>query len=164
MKITFRPVCKIIILFAVAVLFPAYAQAEEILGRVIFVPDGDSLLIRSSDKNCMVRIHGIDCPELGQAYGKKARKFTKKLTLNKTVSVIPKDIDSYNRIVGDVMLPDGRNLACVLVEAGLAWWYRYYAPNNRRLESLEKKARQKRIGLWADKNPVPPREWRSRKK
>lgn len=154
----------LLILTAFAALIPALARAEAIQGRVIYVRDGDSLLIRSSGKNFMVRIHGIDCPELGQAYGKKARKFTKKLALNKTISVIPMDIDSYNRVVGDVMLPDGRNLAFALVEAGLAWWYRYYAPNNRRLESLEKKARQKRIGLWAGKNPVPPRDWRKQNK
>ena len=36
--------------------------------------------------------------------------------------------DRYGRLVGEVLLPNGRNLGQELVRAGLAWWYRQYAP------------------------------------
>src|SRR5262249_47321577 len=48
----------------------------------------------------------------------------------------------YGRLVGDVLLPDGRNLGQELVRAGLAWWYRQYAPpKETALVQLEAEAR-----------------------
>jgi endonuclease YncB( thermonuclease family) len=32
------------------------------------------------------------------------------------------------------------------------------------LEGLEKEAREARIGLWVDPNPIPPWEWRKQSK
>jgi endonuclease YncB( thermonuclease family) len=59
-----------------------------------------------------------------------------------------------------VLLPDGRSLNHELVGAGLAWWYRRYAPGDLDLERLESEAREAKRGLWADAEPVPPWEWR----
>jgi hypothetical protein len=53
-----------------------------------------------------------------------------------------------------------QSLQEVLVEAGFAWWYRKYAPKYKKLANLEAEAREMKRGLWADKNPVPPWEWR----
>ncbi len=41
-----------------------------------------------------------------------------------------------------------------------AWWYRHYAKGDRDLEAAEKLARSAGRGLWADKAPVPPWEFR----
>jgi endonuclease YncB( thermonuclease family) len=38
--------------------------------------------------------------------------------------------DRYGRLVGEVLLPDGRSLNRELIRAGLAWWYRSYAPKD----------------------------------
>jgi micrococcal nuclease len=65
--------------------------------------------------------------------------------------------DKYKRPLGDVFLPDGTNVNQELVKQGWCWWYRKYAPGDTVLEGLEKEARK---GLWADPQPVPPREWR----
>ena len=51
------------------------------------------------------------------------------------------------------------------ITVGLAWWYRKYAkeqsPADRRLyEQAEQQAQAQRLGLWADKNPIPPWDWR----
>ncbi len=45
---------------------------------------------------------------------------------------------------------------------GHAWWYRCYAPGNGRQAGLERKARDAKRRRWADPNPVPPWEWRTR--
>jgi micrococcal nuclease len=63
-------------------------------------------------------------------------------------------------MVGDVLLPDGRSLNQELVKAGMAWWYRQYAPNDTTLAQLEAEVRTAKRGLWADAHPVPPWEWR----
>ena len=38
------------------------------------------------------------------------------------------------------------------------------ASGNTVLEGLERDAREGRIGLWADPQPVPPWEWRKQRK
>ncbi len=106
-----------------------------------------------------IRLHGIDCPEKRQAFGNKAKQFTSKLVFGQTVAVNVMDQDRYGRTVGEVVLPDGRVLNHKLVKAGLAWWYRRYAPEDKKLSQLEAEARDKKRGLWADPNPLPPWEW-----
>jgi len=58
--------------------------------------------------------------------------------------------DKYGRTLGDVILQDGTSLNQELVRAGLAWWYRKYAPHDATLRELEQEARAAKAGLWAD--------------
>ncbi len=111
-----------------------------------------------------IRLHGIDCPEKRQAFGNKAKQFTSGLVFGNTVTVTIMDVDRYGRTVGEVILPDGRVLNHELVQAGLAWWYRKYAPDDSTLAQLGANARAAKRGLWADAEPVPPWEWRKRKR
>jgi endonuclease YncB( thermonuclease family) len=76
------------------------------------------------------------------------------------VTVRVKDIDRYKRTVGEVVLPDGRILNRELVRAGLAWWYRQYARHDKELARLEAEAQAASRGLWADKEPMAPWEFR----
>jgi endonuclease YncB( thermonuclease family) len=51
------------------------------------------------------------------------------------------------------------------ITVGLAWWYRKYAKDQseedrRRYEFAETEAKAKKAGLWLEKDPVPPWEWR----
>ena len=73
-------------------------------------------------------------------------------------------LDKYGRTIADVLLPDGTNVNHELVKDGWCWWYRKYAPGDTVLEGLENEAREKRKGLWADPQPVPPWGWRHRAK
>ena len=76
------------------------------------------------------------------------------------MTVVVHTTDRYGCLVGEVLLPDGRSLNQELVKAGMAWWYRQYAPNDATLAQLEAEARTAKRGLWADTHPVPPWEWR----
>jgi hypothetical protein len=80
------------------------------------------------------------------------------------VHVRPRDTDRYGRTVAEVILPDGRSLNHELVRAGLAWWYRTYAPADDVLARLEHEAKTAGRGLWAQPDPTPPWEWRARGK
>ncbi len=108
----------------------------------------------------MVRLHGIDCPELAQPFGRKAREAASTLAFNQTVTVLERSRDRYGRIVAGVVLPTREDLAHCLLRRGLAWWYRKYAPRDATLRLLEETARDRRIGLWSDPSPVPPWLWR----
>jgi len=49
-----------------------------------------------------------------------------------------------------------RHFTLHLVIFSWCWWYRKYAPGNNELETLEKDARDAKVGLWADPAPIPP--------
>ncbi len=148
-------------LFFCLALITSQALAADFTGRVVGVSDGDTITVLTKGKPIRIRLHGIDCPEKRQAFGKRAKQFTSRLTYGKEVTVKDLGQDRYGRTIGDVILPDGRVLNQELVKAGFAWWYRRYAPDDDMLKQLEREARAVKRGLWADAEPVPPWEWRS---
>jgi len=97
-------------------------------GKVAGVSDGDTISVMRGGRVVKVCLHGIDYPEKKQAFGKKAKQCTSDLAFGKEVTVHIQSTDRYGRTVGVVILPDCKNLNRELVSAGLAWWYRKYAP------------------------------------
>lgn len=143
----------------------AAAAFADFSGKVVAVKDGDTLEIMRDKTNAVtVRLSGIDCPERGQAFGQRAKQFASDLAFGKIVMVIEKNRDRYGRTVGEVILEDGQSLNHELVLAGLAWWYRQFAPKDKELERLEIKAREDKAGLWSDADPVPPWDYRKERK
>ena len=62
--------------------------------KVVGVTDGDSVTVLCfKQKETVVRLYGIDCPERGQPFGKKAKQFTSDLIGGKTVDVVEKTKD-----------------------------------------------------------------------
>ena len=51
-----------------------------------------------------------------------------------------------------------------LVRAGLAWWFRKYAPKDEQLATLEAEAEREKRGLWVEPDPIPPWEWRKQRR
>ena len=141
----------------------AQGRAQSFLGRVVGVADGDTIDVLRESRPVRVRLHGIDCPERGQAFGRQARQYTSKLAFGRTVTVHVRGMDRYGRFVTDVLLPEGSSLNRELVRAGLAWHYVRYSTDTT-LARLESEARASRRGLWADACPVPPWEFRKERK
>src|SRR2546430_1057502 len=111
-------------------------------GKVVGVADGDTLTVLHNGRGEKIRLYGIDCPERGQPFGTVAKQFTSALVFGKEVTVAVQDSDKYGRKIGEVKLLDGRVLNRELVKAGLAWWYRHYAPGDTALAGLETEARE----------------------
>jgi endonuclease YncB( thermonuclease family) len=147
---------------AVIVLWALTALAGALSGQVVRVLDGDLLEIHHQGKTERIRLNGIDCPETGQAYGERAKQATSELVSGKDVMLNTYGPDKNGRTIADVLLSDGTNVNYVLVKEGWCWWDRKYAPGNRKLEGLEKEAREAKKGLWAEPNPVPPWKWRKK--
>lgn len=134
-------------------------------GRVSWVCDGDTVYVDINwFRRIKVRVAGEDAPEHGQAYGEEARIFLKRLLDGKRGKVQIVDVDRYGRYVG--LITVGNKDACYeILREGLAWCYYAYLKNlPPRYASAYKKvadeARSARRGLWKDKNPIPPWEWR----
>lgn len=134
-------------------------------GECVGVTDGDTLkVLREGAHEVRIRLNGIDAPEKAQPYGSRAKRQLSGLVFGKRVRVHVVDHDRYGRTVAEVRTQDGRSANEEQVRAGCAWWYRQYAPKETRLEALETEARAARRGLWADKEPIAPWEWRKRER
>ncbi|TDJ52698.1 MAG: hypothetical protein E2O42_03440 [Nitrospina sp.] len=136
------------------------AAGQTLTGQVVVVHDGDTLTLQSGSSLYKIRLAEVDAPEMGQVFGQQARRFTEELALGRRVRVNISLIDKYDRRVGTVIIEDGRVLNEELVHAGLAWYYRVSPVRNPRLQRLEQGAFQNRLGLWVEKEPIPPWEFR----
>jgi micrococcal nuclease len=101
---------------------PMLVQAEPFTGKVVGISDGDTLSVLREGKAVKIRVYGVDAPKKAQAFGTRARQFTAALVFQQDVTIVVHTTDRYGRIVGEVLLPDGRNLNQELVKAGMAWW------------------------------------------
>ncbi|MBZ5586228.1 MAG: thermonuclease family protein [Acidobacteriia bacterium] len=138
-------------------------KGTEFAAPVIGISDGDTIKVLQDGVSKRIRLWGIDCPEAKQAFGTRAKQFTGDLAFERTVTVRVHDVDRYGRQVAEIILPDGRNLNREIVKAGFAWWYRQYARHDVELETLEAEAKTAKRGLWADKEPMPPWDFRKAK-
>lgn len=74
-------------LFLQSIIFVKY-QLTLFKAWVIGVHDGDIITVLTSDNpQIKVRIKGIDCPELKQDFGQKAKRATSALHLGKDVRI-----------------------------------------------------------------------------
>jgi endonuclease YncB( thermonuclease family) len=108
-----------------------------------------------------VRLHGIDTPERDQPYGTQATRNLNKLIGGK-VFVVEKDTDRYGRLVGVIYTPEGVNVNEAMVCNGSAWWYSRYAKFDSGLRKCQAEAKEAKLGLWADDDPMAPWDWRRR--
>jgi len=133
-------------------------------GEVVGISDGDTITVLCNGKAKKIRLYGVDCPEKRQAFGKKAKQFTSSMVYGKTVEVETKDVDRYGRTVGLVYV-DGESLNKALIKAGYAWVYQRYCKEAfcKDWLSLESAARENKIGLWSDPDPIAPWDFRHKK-
>ncbi len=125
-----------------------------------YIVDGDSLYI----KNVEIRLYGIDAPERGQAFNKAAARFLKSFIKGKalTYKVISKD--RYKRSIALVYAND-INLQAELIKNGFAWVYPRYCKQAicNDWKRLQEQAKASKKGLWQDKNPITPWDWKHNK-
>lgn len=130
-------------------------------GKVVKVIDGDTFDIYDESGTIRIRLFGIDAPERGQAFNKRAREFTDSLVSGKHIRVVVRDKDRYGRTVGDAYLPDGTHVNAEIVRAGFAWQFTQYSTDPE-IAHLEQMARRDHRGLWQDQHAIPPWEFRKR--
>ncbi len=129
------------------------------------VHDGDTITIKYLDgekKGRVEQVHlfGIDAPELDQAYGFNAKQhlISNLRSIDIKFKMRSKNLDSQPE---GVLYVDGVNINDKMVENGYAWQNKRYSTNSE-LNDMYLKARDKKIGLWNDKQePIPPWVFRS---
>jgi endonuclease YncB( thermonuclease family) len=149
---------RIYFMVMVLLVLPASLWAQE--GKVVAVPQGDTLVVLQKGKRQTLRLANIDCPENGQPRSEAAKDFTSRMVYGKTVKIWPAGSGADGNEAVFVFYKD-KNLNKELVAEGLAWHYKAHA-RDPGFVSLEMKARAWKKGLWQEKNPVPPWEYRRR--
>lgn len=139
-------------------------KQEHIEGKVVGVHDGDTLTVLVDNRMHKIRIKAIDAPELGQDFGKVAKKELSDLCFGQQATARVFEQDRYNRDVASVRC-QGHDASEWMVKEGLAWAYTKYgtAKENQVLGALQESARLKRIGIWSQ-DAIAPWEWRKAKK
>ncbi len=140
-------------------------MAETLVGRVIGVADGDTLTLLDANKQThKIRLSGVDAPEKKQAYGQQSKLSLSNLAYGRQATADCPKRDRYQRAVCVVTVA-GKDVGLQQIHQGLAWWYRAYAheqraPDRRGYEQAEQVAQERRVGLWREKDPTPPWDWR----
>ncbi|HTF19442.1 MAG TPA: thermonuclease family protein [Chryseolinea sp.] len=153
---------RVNILAVLAFCFLSCVPVEQ-QGKVIKVVDGDTFDILDASTTTRIRLFGIDAPERGQAFNKRAKAFVDSLVSGRTIRVVVRDKDRYGRTVGDAYLSDGTFVNAEIVRAGYAWQFRQYSTDPE-IARLELAARSHRRGLWEDVHAIPPWEFRKGKR
>ena len=110
---------------------------------------GDVLELEWAGKRQRVVLYGVECPASVSDTGKEAKAFTRGLVLDTKVDVeVVAEI--HDLVYVHLRLPDGTLLNRRLIEEGFATWDRVSAPRAPELESLERQARTRGVGIWYD--------------
>ena len=121
-------------------LVTAACLADTLEGKVVRIVDGDTLVVLdSSNTQHRVRLAGIDTPERGQPFGKRAKENLARLFGGQPTQVRWYKRDRWNRLIGTVWVqsPDTRchdgvcpknlNVGMAQLTQGLAWHFKRYA-------------------------------------
>jgi micrococcal nuclease len=131
-------------------------------GSVVTVYDGDTFTMSGENGEIVrVRLYGIDAPEISQAFGVDSRNYLASLIEGKTVALEVADLDRYGRTVGIISV-DNESVNERMLATGNAWYYESYCKKYfcRKWKNIAASARTNRSGLWKDKSPVAPWEYR----
>ena len=144
-------------------------NASTLQGKVVHIADGDTItVLDANNTQHKIRLQGIDAPEKAQAFGQRSKQSLHQLVHSKPVSVEYQKKDKYGRTVGKVVF-NGLDVCLEQIKLGMAWHYKQYESEQTKEDreiyaQAELSARANAIGLWKDKQPIPPWEYRRQQK
>lgn len=156
---------KRLLLAAFLALLPLISCAETIIGQVIGISDGDTLILADASRASQtIRLLAIDAPELTQDFGQQARTALSALVANQQATADCRTLDQRLRKLCVVSVA-GRDIGLEQIRSGMAWWNKEHnaqqsAKERADYEQAEFMAKIHRSGLWNSKNPTPPWDWR----
>ena len=94
-----------IVLPGLALLILFFSSAAYVWdGKCVGVADGDTITVMHYARGGRIRLYGVDTPERGQNFGKRAKQFTSDMVFGKIVTIEPKDTSRYGRTVAMVYI------------------------------------------------------------
>lgn len=123
------------------------------------ITDGDTVKVLKDNKEMKIRLAHIDAPESKQAFGSAAKLKLSEKIFNKWVALEILNTDRYQRTIA-IIKYKGRNINLEMVKEGYAWHYKHFS-KEQIYEDAQNKAKAKKLGLWIDKKPIEPWNFRS---
>ena len=170
-------------IFIATLICCPWVHASPSPGKVEKVIDGDTLKLADETdpkgKVWIFGIRGIAAPALEQPFGKQAHERLKELIEGKAIILNGPTPRAYKD--GRALFfrtGKGESLALLMISEGLAWVVEAELEDTHRKPTdikkvnpqteawlkAEREAREAKRGLWADKDPVRPWEWRAKVK
>lgn len=103
----------------------APSSGADFSGGVTRIVDGDTFYMAGQDVR--IRVWGLDAPERGDPEGPTATNAFSELIAGRTLSCDLIDTDRYGRPVARCFLPNGRDIAAAMIDAGVAEEYCRYS-------------------------------------
>jgi len=129
-------------------------------GKVVKIVDGDTYdILLNNNTTRRIRMEGIDAPEKKMPFYKVAKDHLGILCFGKMVRIMQSSTDRNGRSIAKTYLSNGSEIGLLMIEAGYAWHFKKYS-SDLQLAKAEIKAKNNRVGLWVDENPVAPWDWR----
>lgn len=148
-----------ILLFALS-LHAIEAYGQRFTVKVVGVTDGDTFTAINRDNlQLKIRVYGIDAPEKGQDFGKRAKQALSDYIFGKEVTIDVKKTDGWGRYVSYVYTADGKDVSLMMLKDGMAWHFKKYDLTEEYAKA-EEQAKAKKVGLWSMPNPVAPWDYR----
>lgn len=135
-------------------------REEYLVKKVI---DGDTIIIADQNKEELVRLIGVDTPEIdyqtkkSECFADQAKKEAENLLANKKVFLevdnSQANRDKYDRLLRYVFLENNTNFNQWLIENGLAKEYTFKNSKYKyqtEFKQAEKLARENKVGLWGE--------------
>lgn len=144
---------------------PSYGQCSQATCPVLYVVDGDTIVVRVDNRRITIRLLGVDAPEtrdprrVPQPDGCEAASYLKLLLDHECVTLEQDDqadnVDSYGRVLAYVVRArDGLRVNLALVAGGHARAIRHWSYSYRNeFCDAERRARESGLGLWRRKYP-----------
>lgn len=141
---------------------------QEWEGTVTGIADADTVTVTSNDSghSLKIRLWGIDAPETRQPMGPEATQALHGIIAGR-VMVQGFGYDKYWRLLATLKNPGGTSIQETLLSQGWVWVYENYCDEQElcdKWRGLQEEARRKKLGLWRDSHPTPPREWRKQQR
>ena len=173
-------------IFIATLICCPWVHASPLPGKVEKVIDGDTLRLADETdskgrvhEGAVLGIRGIAAPALDQPFGKQAHERLKELIEGKAIILNGPTPRAYKE--GRALFfrtEKGESLANMMISEGLAWVVEAELEDTHRKPTdvkkvnpqteawlkAEREAREAKRGLWADKDPVRPWEWRAKVK
>jgi micrococcal nuclease len=148
-------------LLLLLLLVPILSFSQTLSGKVVAIKDGDTVVVLDSLNNqTTLRLAEVDCPEKNQPFGTKAKQFTSDQIYFKTIKYVVTDTDRYGRSIAMIYYDtDNKYLSAEIIKAGMGWHYKKYS-TSKELATFQENAKQNKIGLWIDNDPIEPSEFR----
>lgn len=134
---------------------------QTFIAKVIRIMDGDTMEALYKNSPIKIRLAHIDCPEKrsSQPFNNQAKKALSDLCFGQQVTICSQKYDRYGRLIAIVINIKKQIVNQEMIKQGMAWHFKRYSKDPL-YAKLEHEARENKIGLWHDPNPVPPWNWR----